>query len=155
MLTQCIGLIADLIAIGGIPTAGYQIYKGRKEARINNERREKEERRKNDPITIILEETKGIRKICLANKVRRGIMTRSEVLGRLGMIPIKPAKKNQAPQQNRFQINYTSSAEFVEAVDHIYVSISTELIVFCKSPEIDQFDVEEMRKHGFNLNGFV
>ena len=155
-LTQDIGLIADLIAILGIPWAGYQIYTGRKEAKEINEKREKEEQRKNDEISILLEETGGKeRKIILANKVRRDILTRGEVLGRLGTIPIKPTVSGQTPQQNRFQIHYTSSAEFIEAVDKLYVSTKVQFTILCKTQEIDQFDVGEMKKRGFDLRGFA
>ncbi len=151
---EYLGFAADSIAIAGIPIAIYQIYKGRMEVKENHEQREVEEARRNEPISITLLEREKPRKITLPNTIRRGVLTRGEVMGRLGMIPRVPELSDKSEKHERFKIKFTTTAEFNERIDQLFVSTGSELIVNCESSEIDQFNSAEMQKLGFVLRGF-
>ena len=107
------GYIANIAAVIGIPYGAWQIYEARKEYKKNQEDLKKEEARKNTPISIHLKEKDGNKTIILPNTIRRGELTRAEVLGRLGMIPMLPDPKNPQIKQRRFEIKKNATEEFM------------------------------------------
>ncbi len=158
-IVDCIAFLANIIAVIGIPITAYQIIKGRSELKKSQEKKNKEERRKNEDMQIILKEKNTNRKIYLPNKIRRGELTRAEVLGRLGMMPMIPVSSSQSDtpkkDQRRFLIKKNATEEFIRAIDALYVSSEgKELIVNCDTEEMEQFDIEEIKKLGFDVRGF-
>ena len=147
------GYIANIIAVVGIPYSLYQIMAARKEYKINEEKQKTEEKRRNDLIDICMEESQGSRKITLPGKIRRTQLTRQEIMGRLGAIPKKPSKE-KTTQHDRFQIEYTNTRDFLDQIDHCYVSDEKQLCIKCKSEEIDQFDKNKMQQLEFTIIGF-
>ena len=152
---QWLGLLTDIIALLGIPWAGYQIYKGRREANIERQAKAKESCRQNEDILIILKQEGSQRKICLPNKVRRGELTRAEVFGRIGMIPTVSSKGASNESQSRFSVKKSSTESFIRKIDELHVSSDkTELILDCSAREMEQFDITEIQKLGFTVTGF-
>ncbi len=150
-----LSFFANIVAVIGIPISAYQIITGRKELKNNRKKRDKEERRKNQEIKVFLKEKDSLRKICLPNVIRRGELTRAEVLGRLGMIPILKPKEATRKDQPRFEIRQLVTKESISSIDALYVaSEETELFINCIAGEMDQFDIAEIKKLGFGVWGF-
>ncbi len=125
------GLFADALSIIGAIFAGFAWL----QAKRNNWQNQKEQKRLNAPIKILLQERGGSRRIELPGPLRRHELTRSELLGYIGMIPRKDSSRF-------FTINYTSSAAFFETMDHIQMSDDTNpFIIYCTPQEMEQFDV--------------
>ncbi len=146
------GYIANIAAVIGIPMTFYQVYKNRKEANIERQKREKEELRKNDLIEVILEDNMH-RKIKLPKKIRRSFLTRQEIMGRIGAIPRIPTE-SKSTKQGRFQIEYTNTREFIDNIDQLYTSDGKQLVIKCQENEIQQFDTERMCQLEFIISGF-
>ena len=146
------GYIANIAAVIGIPMTFYQVYKNRKEANIERQKREKEELRKNDLIEVILEDNMH-RKIKLPTKIRRSFLTRQEIMGRIGAIPRIPTE-SKSTKQGRFQIEYTNTREFIDNIDQLYTSDGKQLVIKCQENEIQQFDTERMCQLEFIISGF-
>ncbi|MEL6903219.1 MAG: hypothetical protein AAFP07_19960 [Cyanobacteria bacterium J06606_4] len=69
----------------------------------------------------------------LPGSVRRGQLTRAEILGRIGMIPTKAG--------GRFIIAYVNSPSFLEDIEKVLDSRSNAIIrIPCTQQEIEQFD---------------
>lgn len=68
-------------------------------------------------------------------QLRRSELTRAEILGRIGMIPMK--KKGQ-----RFEIRYTNTAEFLKQINQILDGKGDGVLTIpCTEEEINQFDL--------------
>lgn len=147
-IMEYFGNVANIAAVIGIIYGLYQY--------LTNQRKFKEEEiRKNTPITIRLVEKGGARKITLPNKVRRGDLTRAEVLGRLGMIPMLPDLDNPKNKQQRFEIKKNATEEFIRDIDHLNVSSKGDtLMINCETLEMNQFDTKEIKKLGFDVTDF-
>jgi len=88
-----------------------------------------------DEITILLRAIDGQGEIKLPAKIRRRDFTRAEVLGRIGMVPLK------ASDAKGFKISYTNASEFIEKIHAIYESEGNDqLVVACTQEELQQFD---------------
>ncbi len=72
--------------------------------------------------------------------MRRAEFTRAEILGRIGMIPIKTALIQKG--QKRFRIKYLNNPEFLQQIDEIQEDgKQTELRIRCDQDELNQFDM--------------
>lgn len=98
-----------------------------------------EKRRLKGLITIQLSD--GARSYSLPVPVRRSELSRAEVLGRLGMVPVK-VKKNQPKEQPRFSIKHLHSEEFLRRLDEIKDDHGdTVLLIPCTKDEYEQFEI--------------
>lgn len=97
-----------------------------------------EKQRQNARIKVIL--THGNQKYELPVDLRRSELNRSELLGRLGMIPIKKDSNNYV--QKRFAISYLNSIDFFERLEKIILGSGNDvLIIPCMQKEFEQFDI--------------
>jgi hypothetical protein len=125
------GFFADVLSVVGSVFAFFAWT----QAKINSKQMTKEKERMNSKIKIILRENVSKRQIVLPVHLRRLELTRTELLGRMGMIPMK--NKN-----NRFALSYLHTASFFEELNRIQSSNQEEdLVIPCSSEEIEQFDV--------------
>ncbi|MCI5144438.1 MAG: hypothetical protein D3923_02680 [Candidatus Electrothrix sp. AR3] len=90
--------------------------------------------RKNEKISVVLKHEKIIE---VPGKIRREDFSRQEVLGRIGMIPMK--EKGQ-----RFTIKYSDMESFFEEINQISESKGDKtLYVYCSKEDLEQFDLPE------------
>lgn len=66
--------------------------------------------------------------------MRRRDLTRAEILGRLGMVPMKQPGK-------RFAIRHLATPEFIRAINEVVDRKTSELVIPCSQEEFDQFDI--------------
>ena len=93
-----------------------------------------------ETITLVLEDKLNDRTYELPAKIYRKDYSRSEILGVLGMIPVKQ-------KGTRFNLNYTSSFEFMNKIQDIYNRPGNHtLIIECEAGELDQFDLSGLAK---------
>jgi len=125
------GIFADLIGIvGGIYAffAWYRIRSLQKD--IAEDRKSK-----NNQIEVKLRLIDGKAEIQLPVELRREELTRAELLGRIGMMPMKEKGK-------RFSIAYLSEREFLRKLYQLAISNKvSELIIPCSTEELEQFDI--------------
>ena len=125
------GFIADVLSVIGTVFAGFGWW----QAKINSKQMTKEKERMSSPIEVILEDKNSKRKIALPVLLRRYELTRSELLGCIGMIPRKDSSKF-------FVLKYLSSSSFFKELNRIQASDKEEnLIIHCSIEEMEQFDV--------------
>lgn len=127
---EWISLIADIIGILG---AVFALFAWR-QARQLREDLKQEQTRQNQVVQVELRQ--GDRTYALpVLQLRRGELTRAEILGRIGMIPMK--KKGQ-----RFEIRYTNTAEFLKQINQILDGkVDSILTIPCTDTEFEQFDL--------------
>ncbi|MBF0585470.1 LapA family protein [Prosthecochloris sp. N3] len=129
--SQSFGLIADLIGIAGAFFALFawlwSIW--------SMVRASKEKKRLRQRIPVVLKTRESLRSLELPVHFRRDELNRQELMGRIGMIPMKKKGK-------RFEIRYTNQPDFLEAINRIKESSVLEpLVIPCSDEEIEQFDV--------------
>ncbi len=94
----------------------------------------REKQRQNQLIRVILNH--GSQSIELPVKMRREELTRSEVLGFLGMIPMKGGG------QPRFLLKYLNKPEFFRQIRDIKDGIGELILTIpCSEEEYNQFDI--------------
>lgn len=134
MPSSWVSSVADIIGIlGGVFAflAWIQASRLRRDAK-------QERQRQNARIKVIL--TYGGQKYELPVDMRRAELTRSELLGRLGMIPVK--KDEKGDEQRRFSISHLNSKEFFERLNELTLGSGNDvLIIPCKQEEFKQFDM--------------
>lgn len=87
-------------------------------------------------IAIVLDS--GERRVKLPLQLRRGDVTRTEVLGLIGMIP------RTGGGQQRYSLKYLSKPEFLEQLNQIKDSAElSSLIIKCDAEELLQFALDE------------
>jgi hypothetical protein len=97
-----------------------------------------ERRRLNSKIRVILQYED--KKYELPFPLRRSEFTRAELLGRLGMIPIKNDDNDQ--EQKRFSLAYLNSKDFFEQMNRIVQGEGEDLLIVpCEWKEFNQFDL--------------
>ncbi len=128
-----IGHSADIIGVLGAIFATLAWVNTR---RIRKESA-KERERKNQKIKVILKNYDTGKTLELPVEMSRGEFSRAELLGRIGMIPMKNPKE-------RFGITYFHSKEFYQHLDQVRVgSGEYEFIIPCTESEIEQFNVKK------------
>lgn len=107
-----------------------------KESRQTKRFLEEEKERLNKKIKVILTDGKREHRLPV---LRRQDVTRSEIQGRLGAIPMKQ-------KSNRYAIEYMSSSDFHKQIDLVSEgtkdSGNSTLTISCTDKEFDQFDLE-------------
>lgn len=129
-MTPWVSYTADVI---GILAAVFALF-GWIQSRRVKQYLENEQQRLNRTVRILLSWNQGQDVIELPGKLRKEDLTRGEILGVLGMIPMKVPGK-------RFELLYLSTADFYEQLNHISAeSEDSTLIIYTTAEEIDQFD---------------
>jgi len=93
-----------------------------------------EQQRQNKKIKVVL--NYGDKKLELPMELRRAELTRAEIMGRLGMIPMK------GKGQQRFSLGYTNKPEFLQQINNIAASDGEFIVTIpCNEDEFLQFDI--------------
>jgi hypothetical protein len=122
-----IGLVTAFFAFGGWLVS------------LQESRREKaEEKRLNEKVAIHVRAKDGSMEMILPIKLRRDDVTRAEVMGLLGMIPMRNPG-------SRFSINYPNTFDFDQQMDRIHAEKGDSILVISLEPgELDQFDLSKL-----------
>lgn len=116
--------LANLIQILGIPSLLFSIVRDRRE-------RQRMRRR----VKILLKTETGT--YTLPGTLRREDLRRGEVLGHLGMVPLKGEQKRFEP------LSYLNTGSFFDQMYQIYKDDGdAELILYASHEELEQFEIE-------------
>ncbi|MEI2698787.1 MAG: hypothetical protein V9E94_10730 [Microthrixaceae bacterium] len=131
-LPEWLSLIADLIGILG---AVFALFAWR-QARQIREDQQREQIRQNQLVQIKLQYGKQSYDLPVL-QLRRGELTRAEILGRIGMIPMRTKEKGK-----RFEIRYVNTAEFLQQINQILDGNKDGILTIpCTEQEFNQFDL--------------
>ena len=126
---QYLSTIADSIGILG---AIFALFAWLKARQIQQEF-QAEQQRQNRKITVIL--NYGPKPLELPVQIRRVELTRAEILGRIGMLPMKNPGA-------RFSLGYINKPDFLQRIYEITGSTGdTILTIPCTKEEFEQFDL--------------
>lgn len=126
---QNLGLIADIIGILG---ALFALFAWTQSLSVKRELK-RERNRINKKVTLILNH--GDQKVELPVELRRAELSRAEILGRLGMIPMKEKGK-------RFSLRYLNTPEFLRQLNQVIDNEGDAILsISCSKEEIKQFDI--------------
>jgi hypothetical protein len=125
MIETVLNIIGDISNIAGVVGAGFSVAVYLKMKML-------EAKRLQEIPAFLINEKGTLTKLPLA--LLRKDVTRAEILGRLGMIPMKEAGK-------RFSLKGISSPEFLTQVNSIAEGKIDTLVINATSAEIDQFDL--------------
>jgi hypothetical protein len=126
-----LGYVADVI---GILSALFALLAWLSSRRLRKEI-EQEKARQNKRIRVVLRY--GSESLELPVELRRKEFTRAEVLGRLGMIPMKDKGK-------RFSLNYLGDQEFLKQLNKIREGEGDSILIIpCNQEEFEQFAIQE------------
>lgn len=99
-------------------------------------RNEEEQKRQEQRIKVILN-IAGKKKLELPVELRRAEFSRAEILGRIGMIPMKEKGK-------RFSLSYTNTTGFLQQINQILAGKEDAILTIpCDESEMTQFDLKE------------
>jgi hypothetical protein len=128
-----ISLIADFIGILG----GIFAFLAWVQARQIDKKIEQERKRQNKRIKVIL--CNGMQPLELPIELRRAELTRAEILGRIGMIPMKEKGK-------RFSLGHLNTSEFLRRINEIIEGNGDSVLVIpCTEEELNQFDIRRTK----------
>lgn len=120
-----LGFIADSLAL---LSAGYAAFGvGRLRAAV---RRASE----TVAVTLAITEGEGDRKVELPLSLLRRDVTRAELLGRIGMLPMREAGR-------RFSLRALSSPAFLAGINEVAEGKTSRLVIPATTEEIEQFDI--------------
>lgn len=120
-----VGQVSNLAgAVGGVVSAIGILFLLRDKRRMGQE----------VGVLLRLETAEGQTAIRLPLALKRRDVSRAELLGRLGMLPMKQ-------KGARFALRHLSSPTFMAAVNEVVEGRRSTLIVPCSQEEIDQFDL--------------
>lgn len=98
------------------------------------------ERKYNQLIAISLFVPSSGLKATLPGKIRRKNLTRAELQGLLGMLPMKVAK-------DRYVLSVLNTADFFQVLEEAQIRRDiTEINIICDESEIAQFDSERLKE---------
>ena len=128
-LLEIMGAIADTIGIAG---ALFSLWAWQNTKQIK-EHQKQERKRLAQRIRIVL--NYGERNIELPIGLQRSELTRAEIFGRIGMIPMKTAGQ-------RFSLLYLNTPEFLEQLEQIREGTTKSVFTIpCTEAEIEQFQI--------------
>lgn len=132
-----ISILADVI---GIASAVFAVAAWINTLRIKNlQKNEIERLNQKIRLRLVNKTDKATNMIELKGEMRREEMSRSEILGWIGMLPMIKAKERE-----RYKIAYTSKDEFFTRMNEIQAGHGDMLFeVPCTEDELNQFDVEK------------
>lgn len=126
---DAVGLVADLIGIAGAVFALFAWL----QARRLRETIEREKQRQNRKVTVVLQS--GGRSVELPVEMRRAELSRAEILGRIGMIPMHE-------KGARFSLSTLNTPEFWRQISQVLESDQDALLTIpCTDAELRQFDL--------------
>jgi len=96
-----------------------------------------DERKANKIVSIKLVLVDGSYEVALPLPMLRKDISRAEILGRLGMIPINPKK---ALSQRGFVIKSMASPAFIEDIIAVQLGKADTIKILCTKEEIEQFN---------------
>jgi len=133
-----LSFVADVIGVVGATFALLAWLQSRE----TNKRLEAEKQRKQQRVNVVLRN--GAEHITLPVQMRREELSRAELLGRLGMIPVK----DQLPtEQKRFSLPYLNTAEFFQQLNNAIEGDGEQSIsISCTDMEFDQFDLNKWNR---------
>jgi len=141
---ELFSIVADFISIIGAIFALFAWLK----ARELQKQREQENQHQNRKIQVVLQY--GSEKIELPVQLRRAELTRSEILGRLGMIPLKKEGKE------RFSLKYLNTPEFFRQMNQIIEGRGEGVLtIACTADEFEQFDTTKSNNGFFIHRGGI
>lgn len=124
-----LGSVADVIGILGAIFALAAWWQAR---RLHRELAD-ERRRLARHITVVLQH--GNQRIELPVELTRAELTRAEILGRIGMIPMRT-------RGQRFSLAYLNTPEFLRQLNQVAAGAGDDLLTIpCTAAEIAQFDL--------------
>lgn len=125
-----LGIISDSIGIIGAIFSLLAWWK----ARQIQQQLQMEKERMQQKITVVLQ--CGARIYELPVKIPRSSLSRAEVLGILGMVPLKERGK-------RFTIDYVSTKDFIDEINNLIVAQGNKTIrIICTPEELEKFDFD-------------
>lgn len=136
---EWLSLIADVVGIAGAVFALFAWIK----ARQIQQTLEQEKQRRNQKVSIVLKYKED--KYQLPVKIQRSEITRAEILGLLGMIPIK---QPIAEKQIRFSLPYLSKPDFQIGMNEVIEGDGDAVLTIdCEKEEVlNQFDLASLVK---------
>ena len=115
---------ATIIGLISVVIAAWNAWKLRRETK-------RQWQKESEQICVILRGSS--QEIKLAVELQRGNLTRAELLGLIGLLPMKE-------KGNRFQIDFLSTHKFSQRLAHVRNSdIAFEFVVDCDDDELEQF----------------
>jgi len=133
MVFDWIGRVADWLSLISAIFAGFAWYNARKMRHETNLELE----RLNQKVKLRLKSATYF--IDLPGEMRREELTRSEVLGWIGMLPMTVEKERE-----RYRLAFTNSAEFFDRMNAIQAGSGDMVFeIPCTEDEIDQFAAEK------------
>lgn len=124
------GLIGTIAGIIGLIFAYLAFSESRKTKRLI----EKENERKGEQVKFVLTDGKSFVEMPF---LRRQEVTRAEIQGRLGTIPMKK-------RGGRYSVEYTNTLDYYKQIDRVidgsHESGDTVLEINCSAKEFEQFD---------------
>lgn len=128
-----LGFVADVIGVIGACFA-FLAWVWAKSSVLSAKR---EQERLNQRIPVILKSVESERSMELPVNLRRGDISRQELLGRLGMLPMRD-------KGARYSLQYLHTSEFYDQLNAIAESsVPQSCIIHCSDHEIEQFDLHE------------
>ena len=97
-----------------------------------------DEKKQNKVVSIKLVLVDGSYEVALPLPMLRKDISRAEILGRLGMIPIN---KDKALSPRGFSIRSISSPSFIENIMSVQLGKADTIRIPCTREEIEQFDI--------------
>ena len=142
MTMDWLGLISDAIGLLGVPFSLLAWIK----ARQIKQDRDREKQRQNKTVHVILQRQRRANGRAdnyeIPVELRRAELTRAEILGRLGMIPMCEELKKQ-----RFSIGYLNTQSFFRRLNEIIDGAGeAELFIYCTDEEFNQFDLSRINQ---------
>lgn len=129
-IEMIIGWISNGIQIGAfLFSIGAWFYARRIQRELESERRVQAEK-----INVCLRVEGSQRHVALPITIRRGELSRAELLGRLGMVPMRERGK-------RFALSALSDPAFMDQVDAVRSNGRHVIIIPSSDEEIDQFAI--------------
>ncbi len=106
-------------------------------------RQRQESNRMNKVVRVVLGTKDGKKSHTVPVELRRSQLTRAEVLGLLGLIPLTPSAKKR--QNGKFEIESTSKNEFFLELKKVFDGKEDAVLyVICTEKETKQFAIEFM-----------
>ena len=126
-ISNVIGLVTFLFSVGA------WFYSKRVDKRIQHQMAQQEER-----INILLSD--GEREI-IVGQPRRKWLTRSELNGLLGLLPMKPGKTadGKGEQQPRYSFDSVDWSKVTKKIEEAQDSKINAFVIKCSAKELDQF----------------
>lgn len=122
-LESALSWAANLLQVAGAVFAALVWFNQRRAERVANE-----------SVSVLLTLEEAREEIPLPLEIIRRDVSRAEILGRIGMLPMKT-------KGSRFSLRALSSPSFMRAMNDVVAGHSTTLRVPCTQEELEQFEL--------------